>query len=100
MDEFEQRFIVKHFHLKGWGNNKITAELETTFQGSALSKATVKRWLQKFKTGDLLCSDQPGPIARYRGTADSRGRSYPSLMRGSPSVSKLLIRSRTGSESF
>jgi hypothetical protein len=43
MNEFEQRFIVKYFHLKGWGNRRITAELESTFQGSALSRATVKR---------------------------------------------------------
>jgi transposase len=59
MDEFEQRFIAKYFHLKGRGNKKITAELESTFQGSALSRETVKRELRKFKTGDLSCHDQP-----------------------------------------
>jgi hypothetical protein len=52
-DIFEQRFIVKYLHLKGWGNKKITTELENTFQGSALSKAIAKRRLRKFKSGDL-----------------------------------------------
>jgi transposase len=61
VDEFEQRFIVMYFHLKGWGDKKITAELESTFQGSALSRKILKRWLRKFKTGDLSCSDQPRP---------------------------------------
>jgi hypothetical protein len=43
MNEFEQGFIVKYFHLKGWGNRRITAELENIFQGSVLSRETVKR---------------------------------------------------------
>jgi transposase len=59
MNEIEQRFVVKYFHLKGWGNKRITAELESTFQGSALSRATVKRWIRKFKSGDLSCHDEP-----------------------------------------
>jgi transposase len=58
MNEFEQRFIMKYFHLKGWGNRRITAELEGTFQGSALSRATVKPWLRKFKSSDLSCLDE------------------------------------------
>jgi hypothetical protein len=43
MSEFEQRFIVKYFHLNGWGNRRITAELESPFQGFALSGVTVKQ---------------------------------------------------------
>jgi transposase len=58
MDEFEQRFIVKYFHMKGGENKKIIAALESTFQGSGLSRAMVKRWLQKFQTGDLSFNDQ------------------------------------------
>jgi hypothetical protein len=58
MKEFEQRFIVKYFHLKGRGNRRITAELENTFQGSALSRETVQRWLRKFKSGDLSRLDE------------------------------------------
>jgi transposase len=61
MNEFEQRFIVKSFHLKGWGNRRITAEFESTFQGSALSRATTKRWLRKLKSGDLSCLDENRP---------------------------------------
>jgi hypothetical protein len=61
MDEFEQRFIVKYFHLKKWEKKKTTAELESTFQGSVLARAPAKRWLRKFKTGDLSCSGQPRP---------------------------------------
>jgi hypothetical protein len=34
MDEFEQRFTVKHLHPKGWENERITRKLEGTFQGS------------------------------------------------------------------
>jgi hypothetical protein len=61
MNKFEHRFIIKYFHLKGWGNRRITAELESTFQGSALPRATVKRWLRKFKSGDLSCLDENRP---------------------------------------
>jgi transposase len=61
MNEFEQRFIVKYFHLKGWRNSKVTIELESTFQGSALSRATAKRWLRKVKSGDLSCLDENRP---------------------------------------
>jgi transposase len=61
MNEFEQRFIVRYFHLKGSGNRRIIAELESTFQGSVLSRSTVKRWLRKFKSGDLLCLDENRP---------------------------------------
>jgi hypothetical protein len=41
MDEVQQRFVGKYFFLKGWGNKKITAELQTTFHDSALSSSTV-----------------------------------------------------------
>jgi transposase len=61
MDEFEQRLVVKYFRLKGRGNKRITAELESTFQGCALSRETVKRWLRKFKSGDLSCADLRRP---------------------------------------
>jgi transposase len=61
MNELEQRFIVKYFHLKGRGNRRITAELENILQGSALSKKTVKQWLRKFKSGDLSCLDENRP---------------------------------------
>jgi hypothetical protein len=57
MDEFEQRFTFKPLHLKGWGNKRIITELESTFQGSALSMVTVKQWLRKFKSGDLSRPD-------------------------------------------
>jgi transposase len=59
MGEFGQKFVVKYFSLKGWGNKKITAELESTFQRCALSRATVKRWLRYFNSGDLSCADLP-----------------------------------------
>jgi hypothetical protein len=61
MNEFEQRFIVMYFRLKGWGNIRITAELESTFQGSVLSRAIVKQWPPKFKSGDLSCLDENRP---------------------------------------
>jgi hypothetical protein len=48
MDSFEPRFIVK----------RITGELESVFQSSALSRATVKQWLRKFKSGDRSSSDE------------------------------------------
>jgi transposase len=61
MDEVEQRFVVKYFFIKGWSNKKITAELQTTLHDSALSSSTVKRWIRKFKNGDLSCDDDSGP---------------------------------------
>jgi hypothetical protein len=61
MDEFEQRVIVKDFHLKGWANKKIITESKSAFQGSAMSRATVKRRFQNFKTGDLSRPDEPHP---------------------------------------
>jgi transposase len=57
MDEVKQRFDVKYFFIKGWDNEKITAELQTTFQDSALSSSTVKRWIRKFNNGDLSSDD-------------------------------------------
>jgi histone-lysine N-methyltransferase SETMAR len=61
MDEVEQRFVVKYFFLKGWGNKTITAELQTTFGDSAISNSTVKRWIRKFKNGDFSCDDDSRP---------------------------------------
>jgi transposase len=61
MDEVEQRFVVKYFFIKGWGNKRITAKLQTTFHGSVMSISTVKRWTRKFKNGDLFCDDDSRP---------------------------------------
>jgi transposase len=61
MDEVEQGFNVKYFFIKGWCNNKITAELQTTFHDSALSSSAVKRWIRKFKNGDFSCDDDSRP---------------------------------------
>jgi transposase len=55
MDEVEQRFVAKYFFIKGWGNKKLTAEVQMTFHHSAFSSSTVKRWMRKFKNGDLFC---------------------------------------------
>jgi transposase len=43
--------------MQGWIIKKISAELQTTFHDSALSSSTVKRWIRKFKTGDLFGDD-------------------------------------------
>jgi hypothetical protein len=61
LDEFEERFILKHLHLKGWEKKRIRTELNSTFQGSVSSRATVKRWFQKFKSGDLSHGDESHP---------------------------------------
>jgi transposase len=61
MDEVEQRFIAKYFFVKGWGNKKITAEVQTTFHDCDLSSSTVKRWIRKFKNGDLFYGADSGP---------------------------------------
>jgi transposase len=61
MDEVEQRFVLKYFFLKGWGNKMITAELQTTFGDSAISNSTVKRWIRKFKNGDFSGDDDSRP---------------------------------------
>jgi transposase len=61
MDDLEQSFVVKYFFIKGWGNKKITAELQTNFRDSAVSNSTVKRWIRKFKNGDSSCNDDPRP---------------------------------------
>jgi transposase len=61
MDEVEKRFVVKYFLIKGRGNKKITAELQTIFHDSALSSSTVEREIRKFKNGDLFCDDDSRP---------------------------------------
>jgi transposase len=61
MDEVEQRFVATYFFIKGWGNKKITAESQTTFQDSALSNSTGKRWIRQFKNGDSSCDDDSRP---------------------------------------
>jgi hypothetical protein len=53
MDEVEQRFVVKIFFIKKWGNKKITAESKTAFCDSAISDSIVKRWIIKFNNGDI-----------------------------------------------
>jgi hypothetical protein len=42
MDEVEQRFVAKYFFIKGWGNKKIIAELQTTCHDCDLSSSTSK----------------------------------------------------------
>jgi transposase len=61
MNEVEQRFVVKYFFFKGWGNKKITAELQTTFHNSAIFNLTVNRWIRKFNNGDFSSGDDPRP---------------------------------------
>jgi transposase len=61
MDKVEQRFVVKYFFIKEWDNNKITAELQITFHDSVLSSSTVKRWIRRFKNGDLSSDDNWSP---------------------------------------
>jgi hypothetical protein len=43
------------------GKQKDHSRTGSTFQGSVLSRATVKRWLRKFKSGDLSCLDENRP---------------------------------------
>jgi transposase len=61
MDEVESRFAVKYFSIKGWGNENITAEFQTTFRDSAISNSTVKKWIRKIKNGDSSWNDDPSP---------------------------------------
>jgi hypothetical protein len=61
MDEVEERFIVEYFVLKGWGDKRITAELQSILHSSALSNSIVKRCIKKFNTSDLSGDDDPQP---------------------------------------
>jgi hypothetical protein len=59
MEEQEQRFVVKFFWLKGWKSKKIHQEWMSTLRDDAYGLSQTKIWLQRFRTGDLLCSDLP-----------------------------------------
>jgi transposase len=59
MKKEEQRFIAKVFWLKGWGSKKIYLELMSTRGDDAYGLSQIKIWLQRFRTGDLSCSDSP-----------------------------------------
>jgi transposase len=111
MDEVEQRFVVKYFFLKGWGNKRITAELQTTFHDSALSSSTVKRWIRKFNTGDLSGDDdsRPGRPISILGPVGqkfldrypfSSARVISRHFRISPSTVKEILRRELGLQKF
>mgnify|MGYP001073832873 CR=1 FL=1 len=57
MENHEQRIVIKFFYLKGLGYKKTHQELEEVLHESAISLSTVKRWIQRFKSGDLTCQD-------------------------------------------
>jgi exosome complex RNA-binding protein Csl4 len=61
VDEVEQRFLVTYCYIKGWDKRKIIAELQATFHDSAISHRALKRWISKFKNGDVSCDDDPRP---------------------------------------
>jgi transposase len=65
-DEVEERFIVRYFFLKGLGNKRISAELHSTLHSSAIPNSTVKRWINKFETGDLSCDEYARPGRRTK----------------------------------
>jgi transposase len=111
MDEVEQRFVVKYFFIKGWGNKRITIELQTTFHDSDLSSPTVTRWIKKFKNGDLFCDDdsRPGrPISILGPVLQKFLDRYPfsSIIvisrhfRTSPSTVKEILRRELGLKKF
>jgi hypothetical protein len=58
MDQIEQRVMVQNFFLKGHGSKLIHKELVPAFQDNAISLATLKNWLTRFKSGDLSCGNE------------------------------------------
>lgn len=55
MENHEQRIAVKIFYLKELGYKKTYQELEDVLHESTISLSSVKRWIQRFKSGDLTC---------------------------------------------
>jgi hypothetical protein len=47
------------FWLTGWGSKKIYQGLMSTLGDNAYGLSQIKIWLQRFRTGDLSCSDLP-----------------------------------------
>jgi hypothetical protein len=54
--------MVKYFFLKGHGSKLIHKELVSTLQNNAISLSILKNWFRRFKSGDLSCGDEKGPV--------------------------------------
>jgi hypothetical protein len=59
MDKEEQRFVIKHFWMEGWGAKLIYEELMSTLGNDAYGPSRIKIWLRRFESGDLSCNNPP-----------------------------------------
>jgi hypothetical protein len=58
MDEREQNLVVKFLWQQEQGSEAIHTHLWRTFGDLAVSLPTVKRWLPRFREGDISCEDR------------------------------------------
>ena len=59
MEKTEIRAIIKYLHLKGMTASEIQDNMLRTLAGSALSYATVTRWIREFKRGRVSVENNP-----------------------------------------
>jgi transposase len=53
--------MVKYVFLKGHESKLIHKELVNTLQDNAISLSTIKNWLRRFKSGNLVCGNEERP---------------------------------------
>jgi histone-lysine N-methyltransferase SETMAR len=58
MDHVEQRIILKFLFMKGLRYKAAHNELSSVLGGQVYSLSQVKRWIRRFKDGDLSCEDE------------------------------------------
>jgi hypothetical protein len=57
MDHFEQRVVLKVLFLKGRRYKAVHIELSSILGEQVYSLSQAKRWIRRFKDGDLSCED-------------------------------------------
>jgi hypothetical protein len=58
MKKPEQSFIAKFLWIKGLGSRPIHRKLSAVFGDNCFSLAIIKRWITRFRDGDLSCADR------------------------------------------
>jgi hypothetical protein len=61
MEKSQQRVIIYHFSLKGWGARKIQNELMDALRLDVYLQAQISQWLAPFSVGDISCLDETRP---------------------------------------
>jgi hypothetical protein len=57
MEKSDQRVVIKLLWMKGLGARRIHIKLSQVLGNNYYSPENIKRWLARFREGDLSCAD-------------------------------------------